>query len=124
MYEEVKKRLLMAYEQIRIGSPFDETTLCGPVHREASVKLFLDTLAEVKADGGQVIFGGELIADMAGNFVVPAITEMDKRSNVIRKEAFVPILHMIKFKVKSGAIRCTSTDSSGFALSLDVGRGH
>ena len=93
-----------AYEQVRIGSQFDSSTLCGPVHTKSSISLYRSTLKAVEEQGGKIIFGGEVIEaeEMGGgNFVVPTICEFDHVADITKSEAFVPILYTMKFKVKS-----------------------
>ena len=92
------KRLKAAYEQVRIGSPFDSSTLCGPVHTKSSISLYQSTLKTAQEQGGRIIFGGEVI-ESEGNFVVPTICEFDHVAEVTKSEAFVPILYTMKFKV-------------------------
>jgi aldehyde dehydrogenase family 7 member A1 len=98
VHNEVIKRLKAAYEQIRIGSPFDPSTLCGPVHTKSSISLYRSTLQSVQEQGGRIIFGGEVI-EAEGNFVVPTICEFDQVAEITKSEAFVPILYTMKFKV-------------------------
>ena len=93
------KKLKSAYEQVRIGSPLDSSTLCGPVHTKSSISLYNSTLKTVQDQGGRIIFGGEVI-ESEGNFLVPTICEFDNVADITQNEAFVPILYTMKFKVK------------------------
>jgi aldehyde dehydrogenase family 7 protein A1 len=101
VYEQVLERLITAYKQVRIGSPFEDGILCGPVHRPDSVRLYEETLEQIKAQGGRVVFGGEVIDSLEGNYVLPTICETPIDAPIVRHEAFVPILHVMKFKVGS-----------------------
>lgn len=95
------QKLISAYEQIRIGSPFDPETLCGPVHTESSIELYKNTIQKAKEQGGRIIFGDEVLNQMGeGNFVVPTICEFDSSAEIVNTESFVPILYIMKFKVK------------------------
>ena len=95
------QKLISAYEQIRIGSPFDTETLCGPVHTESSVNLYKTTIQKARKQGGRIIFGDEVLNQMGGgNFVVPTICEFDSSAEIMNFESFVPILYIMKFKVK------------------------
>lgn len=96
VYDEVKTRLAKAYAQVRIGSPFEEGVLCGPLHRPESVTLFQRTLKEAHEQGGVIVHGGSVLED---NFVTPTIVEIDPISAVCQSEAFVPILYLSKIKV-------------------------
>lgn len=96
------KRLKSAYEQVRIGSPFDPETLCGPVHTKASIDLYEKTIRAAQEQGGRILFGGEVIEcnESGGNFVVPSICEFDEAAEITKSESFVPILYTMKFKVR------------------------
>lgn len=64
--------------------------------------MYQSTLKKVEEQGGKIIFGAEVIAaeEMGGgNFVVPTICEFDNVAEITKKEAFVPILYTMKFKV-------------------------
>lgn len=98
-------RLITAYEQIRMGSPFDPETLCGPVHTKSSLQLYKTTLEKIKEQGGKIRFGGKVVGKdeigSDGNFVVPTICEITSDAQISKSEAFVPILYVMKFKVKT-----------------------
>jgi aldehyde dehydrogenase family 7 member A1 len=41
VYDEVLKRLLAAYKQVKIGNPLEAGVLCGPLHTKAAVDSFV-----------------------------------------------------------------------------------
>lgn len=100
IYNQFMEKLLSAYEQIKIGSPFEEGVLCGPVHRKSSVDLYTRTIKNIKNSGGKILFGDQVIEEVSGNFVVPTIAEVSPTAETMKSEAFVPILQVTKFKVK------------------------
>jgi acyl-CoA reductase-like NAD-dependent aldehyde dehydrogenase len=102
-----------------IGDPLDPNTLIGPLHKQQSVKLFNDTLAEVKAQGGDVLFGGhDLTKELGGNFVRPAIVRIDPTHPIVQKETFAPILFTGRFKELSTAIAWNNMVPQGLSSSL------
>jgi aldehyde dehydrogenase family 7 protein A1 len=118
IYDQFLAKLLAAYEQIRVGSPFVEGTLCGPLHRKDSVDLFNRTLATIKAEGGQVVFGGEQLTELPGNYVVPAIAKVSPTASTMKSEAFVPILQVASFKTLEEAIKINNSVGQGLSSSL------
>ncbi len=90
---------MAAYGQLRIGSPFEEGILCGPVHRASSLELFNQTIQTALQQNGQVLFGGEAGQVEGGNFCIPTIIEIDASAEVCQNEAFVPILYLHKVSV-------------------------
>ena len=117
IYDEVLKRLCVAYEQLesRIGDPLDENVLLGPLHTKQSVQLFQKALEEVKKSGGKIAFGGEIYSQRKGNFVQPTIvTDLQHDSPLVHQETFVPILYLLKCQVSLLLLSSSSLDESLF----------
>jgi aldehyde dehydrogenase (NAD+) len=102
VYDEVKTRLLKAYESMssKIGNPLTKETLIGPLVDAAAVNNFLHAVNEVQKQGGKLIFGGyKLEGDNypGGNYVMPAIVEAENQMNMVQEETFAPILYLMKY---------------------------
>ncbi len=93
--EDVQNRLVSAYEQIRIGDPSEESTLCGPLIDSAALDAMMNALDKVRASGGEVIYGGERVALEGGHYVKPAIVRAENHWDVVQEETFAPILYII-----------------------------
>ena len=83
-------------------------TLLGPLHTKGAIKEYTDGLAEIKKQGGRVLFGGNVV-DGPGNFVQPTIVEIDPAAPIVKTELFVPILYVMKFKVRARVVAKTLT---------------
>src|SRR5205823_8653337 len=57
--DEVRSRLLAAYESVNIGNPLDRKTLMDPLIDEASVENVQRSIERVKNEGGEILYGGE-----------------------------------------------------------------
>lgn len=114
--------LVHAYRQVRIGDPLDRRTLFGPLHKPESVDLFKATLDQAKKEGGEVVWGGDVLempGDLAGGmFVRPAIVRIDPTKPVVQRETFAPILYVSKFKFLDEAIRLNNMVPQGLASAL------
>ena len=97
--EEVERRLVRAYQDVRIGDPMDPNTLCGPLIDEAAVEGMERALEECRAAGGEVLQGGgRAVLDgplAGGHFVVPAIVRARNDWPVVQRETFAPVLYVI-----------------------------
>ncbi len=106
--DEVERRLLRAYEQVRIGNPADPATLCGPLITARAVEEMLSALEQAERSGARVIFGGERVAlpgrEARGNFVKPALVRAENRHPLVQQETFAPILYLIRFKDLEDAV--------------------
>jgi len=107
--DEVEKRLVRAYEQVKIGNPSQEKTLCGPLVSPSAVDEMMQALTAVKEQGGTVLYGGERAKlagnEAGGNFVVPAIVRAKNEMPIVQQETFAPILYVIRVKDVEDAIR-------------------
>jgi len=118
-YDIFFEHLTHAYKQLQIGDPLDPSTLIGPLHHPHSVKLFNDTLDEVRSAGGDVLFGGQdLSTQLGGNFVRPAIVRIDPTHPIVQKETFAPILFTGRFKELSQALQWNNMVPQGLSSSL------
>lgn len=103
VYDSLVGKLKEAYKQVKVGDPLDQGVLCGPLHTKSAVEAYEKALKDIKAQGGEILCGGEVIktGDLAkGNFVMPTLTKVSPDMDVIKNEVFVPILHTMKFKVQ------------------------
>src|SRR3984893_13816667 len=62
----VRERLLQslqtAYRSVKIGNPLEPSTLMGPLIDDGAVQSMGEALAQVRAQGGEVRFGGERLS--------------------------------------------------------------
>ena len=92
--EAMTRKLQSAYGHIRIGNPMDEKTLMGPLIDRQAVEAMQAALTRIKAEGGEVIYGGEVIG---GCFVKPALVKARANMPIVQEEVFAPILYLIEF---------------------------
>jgi aldehyde dehydrogenase (NAD+) len=123
IYGKVKDQLLTAYKSVakKIGNPFVESTLVGPMIDNAAVAKFNDALQEAEKEGGKIIFGGEILSGgdySCGNYVVPALVEAENHYKIVQEETFAPILYLIKYKDIDDAIRLNNSVPQGLSSSI------
>ncbi|MDH3944989.1 MAG: aldehyde dehydrogenase family protein [Anaerolineae bacterium] len=94
---ELTERLTKAYKQVPIGDPLDEDTLMGPLVYSNSVEEMFDALEQVKEQGGEIIYGGNMLPDLGPNFVEPTIVKMPSQTEIVKTETFAPILYMLEY---------------------------
>lgn len=109
IYNEVKQKLIGAYEQIRnrIGNPLNESILVGPLVDTKATEIFKNALKEVKKEGGTVIFGGEVLQGRgfeSGNYVIPSLVEAENPYQIVQEETFAPILYLMTYTTIEEAI--------------------
>ncbi len=100
--DDVERRLIRAYEQVRIGDPADARTLCGPLITPEAIDEMMQALEKAQQAGARVIFGGERLTlsgkQAGGNYVKPAIVRAKNELDIVQQETFAPILYLIPVK--------------------------
>lgn len=100
IYDKVKPVLVSAYQNLKIGSPLDESNHVGPLIDTQSVEMFEKALKDVKQEGGKLLCGGEILSGPgfeSGCYVKPAIVEAKNSFKLVQNETFAPILYLIKY---------------------------
>ncbi|XP_015793083.1 alpha-aminoadipic semialdehyde dehydrogenase [Tetranychus urticae] len=117
--DRVLDRLVKAYSQVRIGSPLDPSTLCGPLHSESALSVFNDTINEIKRLGGTIVTGGKTINLDGGYYVEPTIvTNIDHKSPIVQRETFAPIVYVLPFETFENAVTINNEVDQGLSSSL------
>ena len=60
LYDEVVERLKKPYSQLRVGDPLEANSIYGPLHNPSAVAMYLRAIEAIKAQGGNIIFGGKV----------------------------------------------------------------
>jgi aldehyde dehydrogenase (NAD+) len=96
---EMTEKLKAAYAQIRVGNPLDEATLMGPLIDVSSVEAMRHALQRIRAEGGEIIFGGEELGgkELRGCYVQPTLVKAQPQMPILKEEVFAPILYLIEF---------------------------
>jgi aldehyde dehydrogenase family 7 protein A1 len=127
IYDQFLSRLVKAYETVKIGDPFDSSTLCGPLHSKGQVKQYLDGLEEIKKQGGKVIYGGAVYDKFeennqsnlkGGNYVLPTIVEIDSKAECTKHELFCPVLYVMKCSSVEDAIKINNSVPQGLSSGM------
>ena len=123
IYDEVKDRLVNAYEQVKkkIGNPLDERYLVGPMIDKTAVDVFTGALRSIEQEGGKVIFGGDVLEGEgyeAGTYVVPAIAEAENHFGIVQEETFAPLVYLIKYKTFEEAIELHNDVPQGLSSAI------
>ncbi len=115
--KEFTKRLVKAYQQVRIGDPLEENTLMGPLVNEAAVEIMMAAFETIKQTGGEVIYGGNRI-DRPGFYVEPTIVKAQHGWQIVHDETFAPILYLIEYEDFDEMIEWHNEVPQGLSSSL------
>jgi aldehyde dehydrogenase (NAD+) len=101
--EAFTSRLVRAYKTVPIGDPLDQGVLVGPLIDEDSVQMFEHAVAAAKAQGAELLAGGERV-DRAGSFVQPTLFRAAHDLPIVQDETFAPILYISTYRDLNEAI--------------------
>lgn len=123
VYEIVKDKLITTYKSVaeKIGNPFDENVLVGPMIDATAVEAFKHAISEAEREGGKVLFGGKVLNDdrfFCNHYVVPALVEAENHFGIVQEETFAPILYLIRYKTIDEAIRLNNNVPQGLSSSI------
>ena len=100
IYDSVKASLVKAYGSLKIGDPLDASNHVGPLIDTAATDLFSLALETAKKQGGNIVYGGEVLSGAgyeSGCYVRPAIVEADNSWEIVQTETFAPIVYLLKY---------------------------
>jgi aldehyde dehydrogenase family 7 protein A1 len=126
IYDKFVKSLTDAYKHLKPGNPLVEGTLMGPLHTAAAVKEFEDGIAEIKKQGGKILYGGTRISQdllkplglEKGHYVWPTLVESNHNMPIVKEELFVPITHILKVKSFEEAVEVNNNTPFGLSSAL------
>lgn len=98
VYDQFVDRLVDRTEAIKVGNPLQRDVYMGPVIDQTAVERFREAISEVKASGGQVLAGGEVLKDgdlSRGNFVEPTVVSVPQDSWIWDRELFLPFVSVM-----------------------------
>jgi 1-pyrroline-5-carboxylate dehydrogenase len=113
VYDDFVDRLVARTAELKVGNPVHSGVFMGPVIDQGAVSRFQKAVAEVNDSGGEVLFGGNVLAEgemSRGNFVEPTIVTAPKESWIWREELFLPFV----------SVTSVSGLDEGLALSNDT----
>jgi len=117
IYDQVKKQLITAYQQLKIGDPLDPNNHMGPLIDQRSVQQFLKVVDQAQSEGAKLLVGGKAI-DRDGHFVEPTIIEAENSMAIVQQETFAPILYLMVFDDIQQAIAMNNGVKHGLSSAL------
>ncbi len=124
--DELVKRLITAYEGIKIGDPRKDDTLMGPLVTLDAVKDMQTALGRIKEEGGDILYGGEKLDGPdypGGHYVKPCIADVKNEFQIVQEETFAPILYIIGYGKGSTAASAVDEVDEAIHYHNDVPQG-
>ncbi len=120
VHDALMGRLRGAYASVSVGDPRDDATLVGPLIDEAAYCAMDRALDEARAAGGVIVGGERQLAECFSNayYARPALVEMPRQMEVVKRETFAPILYVMKYRDLDNAIYLQNDVAHGLSSSI------
>jgi len=115
--DELKERLIRAYDQVRIGDPLDESTLMGPLIDNQAVTNFERAVEDILSHHGKVLYGGHRL-DRPGFYVEPTLVMAENHWPIVQAETFAPILYLIGYETLDEALALHNGVGQGLSSAI------
>jgi aldehyde dehydrogenase (NAD+) len=89
-------RLVPVFKSVRIGNPWEDGVLMGPLISQAAIDGMQRALEAARSQGGEVICGGKRVV-RSGFFVAPALVRARPDMPIVAEETFAPILYVMTY---------------------------
>lgn len=108
-----------AMDELAVGDPADISTDVGPIISDPAARS-LEQHVQTLAERGCLLHRTKLAAGCAnGSFVAPALLEIDS-IDVLEKENFGPVLHLVRFDDEDFDAVLESIKGTGFGLTFGI----
>ena len=119
--ENLLGRLIPVFKSVRIGNPWEDGVLMGPLVSQAAVDGMQRALEAARSQGGELLCGGKRIAQ-PGFFVEPAIVRARPEIPIVSEETFAPILYVMTYTDFDQAIAAHNRVSQGLSSAVFTDR--
>ncbi|KAM0275046.1 hypothetical protein ACHAQH_007607 [Verticillium albo-atrum] len=128
IYDAFVKKLVETVASWKVGPPSTEGVMLGPVQNEMQYNIVNSISEDTTRNGYKFALGGQSKLDNSSFLIPPAIVECPPDSSiVVQKEAFGPIVPVMKWSDEADLIsrvNDTSTGLGGAVWSKDLVRAH
>src|SRR5262249_19814082 len=117
IHDTVLDRLIQAYKRVKIGDPWDDSVLMGPLISERAVGEMMAALEAASHQGGEIVQGGNRLS-RPGYFVEPALVRARPDMPIVREETFAPILYVMGYNTLDEAIAIQNGVEQGLTSAI------
>ena len=102
MQEKIYDRFIHAFvahaKKMPLGDPLDKATEVGPLSRKEQLDFLKEQVADAKAKGAEVLFGGNIIKRKGYFFEPTVVVNTNHLMKLMTEESFGPVIGIQKVK--------------------------
>jgi aldehyde dehydrogenase (NAD+) len=117
IHDTVLERLVQVYSRVKIGDPWDDSVLMGPLVNERAVDAMMAALQTARQQGGEIVYGGKKLP-RPGFFVEPTLVRAHRDMPIVGEETFAPILYVMKYTSLDEAIAIQNSVEQGLTSAV------
>ena len=123
VHESVKEKfteaLLAQAQAFKVGQPFDEGVMMGPLISAKQLERVAGFVERAKAAGAKALFGGHTLDFGGGHFYSPTLlTGVDQKAEIVQNEVFGPVMSIQTFKTDEEALAMANDTCYGLHGSI------
>lgn len=117
IHDDFVAAVAKAAQSMRVGDPLSLETAIGAVNSETQLSQNLGFVETARAEGGEVITGGDrILQETGGYFMAPTVvTGVKPEATLAQKEVFGPVLGVTPFHSEEEAVRIANSTVYGLA---------
>ncbi|MDE4190536.1 aldehyde dehydrogenase family protein [Phaeobacter gallaeciensis] len=120
VHDEFVAMLINEAEALRVGDPLDLGNHIGAVNSEDQLRRNLSFMDMARAEGGQVVTGGNrILQESGGTYMAPTIvTHVARDHALFQREVFGPVLSVTRFETEEQALALGNGTDFGLAAGV------
>lgn len=118
---EVLAKLTHIYASVKIGDPFDEKNLMGPLINQQAINAMKSSIKNGIEQGGELIAGGKVMNNLGlgdGFYITPALMVISPDAPMVQVETFAPLLFVHTYSTLDEAIRMHNKVRQGLSSAI------
>jgi succinate-semialdehyde dehydrogenase/glutarate-semialdehyde dehydrogenase len=117
--EPFTARVVELVARVKVGNPLEPGVDMGPMANAGQLKIVEEHLADAKAKGARLLFGGRRLTTLPGYFVEPAVLDrVDHTMKIMTEETFGPTLPIMPFDRLEEAVALANDSRYGLTASV------
>ena len=113
----LEDKLVSAYKSLKIGDPRLGENLVGPLASRRAVDGMMAALEVVRAQGGEVIYGGGY-HEAGACYAVPAIVRAARGLPKMAEETFAPVVYLVEVSDLADAVAANNEVAQGLSSAI------